>query len=438
VRIGELADATPARRDRYVDFLRASAIVTVVIGHWLAVMIIFRDGRLGGEHVLAVLPWTRRLTWLFQVMGLFFLVGGYANAASWESARGRGEGYPDWMGSRADRLLRPTTLFVAVGVVAAAVARLAGVDPDLVRLAAWVVAISLWFLAVYLVIVALTPVMLAAHRRWGPAVPVAIAVVAACFDALRLGTGVGYLAVANFLIVWLVLPQLGFAWRDGSLTRTRARPWLLFLGGAAALVVLTTIGPYPVSMVGVPGAAVQNTSPPTVALLALSVAQTGLALLLAGPVRLWLRRRRVWMAVIAVNGGIMTLFLWHMVPVLVAALALYPAGVMPQPEIGSGSWFAWRPVWVAVCTVLLAVLVAVFAPFERPRRRKRAFEGGGTTRTAVALASAGTAACCFGIFRLTVGGFQGAGPAGVPLLGLIAYLAGLLAFRAARRTPRMR
>ncbi|MEU1300707.1 acyltransferase family protein [Streptomyces shenzhenensis] len=442
MRVRDLADATPARRDRCVDFLRAFAIAMVVLGHWLAVMITFRDGRLGGEHVLAVLPWTHWLTWLFQVMGIFFLVGGYANSASWTSARSRGDSYADWLGSRADRLLRPTTVFIAVGVAVAATARLAGVDPGLVRLAAWVVAISLWFLAVYLVVVALTPAMLDAHRRWGLAVPAALTMAAAGFDALRLSTGVGYLGAANFLVVWLILPQLGFAWRDGTLTRPPARPWLLFLGGSAALVALTTIGPYPVSMVGVPGAEVQNTSPPTVALLSLSVAQTGLALLLAGPLRAWLRRQRVWMAVIAVNGGIMTLFLWHMVPVLVAALALYPTGIMPRPEIGSASWFAWRPVWVAICALVLGVLVAVFARFERPRRREspatrsaaRAVLGAGRTarRLAVVLALVGTAATSAGIIRLTVGGFQGAGPAGVPLAALMIYLTGLVAFWAAR------
>jgi fucose 4-O-acetylase-like acetyltransferase len=443
VRVRDLADTTPARRDRYVDFLRAFAIVMVVVGHWLAVMITFRDGRLGGEHALAVAPWTHWLTWLIQVMGIFFLVGGYANAASWNSAQRRGDDYTDWLGSRAERLLRPTTVFIAVGIAVAAAARLAGVDPELVRLAAWVVAISLWFLAVYLVVVALTPAMLYAHRRWGLAVPAALTVIAAGFDALRLNTGVGYLGAANFLVVWLILPQLGFAWRDGTLTRTPARPWLLFLGGSAALVALTTIGPYPVSMVGVPGAEVQNTSPPTLALLSLAVAQTGLVLLLAGLLRPWLRRRRVWMAVIAVNGGIMTLFLWHMVPVLVAALALYPTGIMPQPEIGSASWFAWRPVWVAACALLLGVLVAVFARFERPRgtastatrsvNRAVLTADKGATRFAVVLVLVGTAATCAGIIQLTVGGFQDAGPAGVPLAAVMTYLAGLVAFRTARR-----
>jgi hypothetical protein len=199
-------------------------------------------------------------------------------------------------------------------------------------------------------------------------------------------------------------------------------------------------------MVGVPGAEVQNTSPPTVALLALAVAQTGLVLLLAGPLRRWLRRRRVWAAVIAVNGVIMTLYLWHMVPVLVVALALYPTGVMPQPEIGSASWFAWRPVWVAACGLLLVVLVAVFARFERPRGRASAATPSharavpaaerGATRPAVVLVLIGTAATCAGIFQLTIGGFQGAGPAGVPLAALITYLVGLAAFWAARRLAR--
>ena len=33
-RLDALARATPATRDRYVDFLRAASIVVVVFGHW--------------------------------------------------------------------------------------------------------------------------------------------------------------------------------------------------------------------------------------------------------------------------------------------------------------------------------------------------------------------------------------------------------------------
>ncbi|GIU93155.1 MAG: hypothetical protein KatS3mg011_2061 [Acidimicrobiia bacterium] len=93
-------------RNRYIDFLRAAAILMVVIGHWLvAAPYVDSDGVLTAGHLLADLPWTRWLTWLFQVMPVFFLVGGYANAASWHSAHPGPYGH--WLQRRVIRLLRP-------------------------------------------------------------------------------------------------------------------------------------------------------------------------------------------------------------------------------------------------------------------------------------------------------------------------------------------
>src|SRR5918998_6791373 len=69
-------------RDRYVDLVRVAAVVAVILGHWFVIAITVRNGRLGGQNVLAVLPWTHGLTWVFQVVPLFFFVGGYANAVS--------------------------------------------------------------------------------------------------------------------------------------------------------------------------------------------------------------------------------------------------------------------------------------------------------------------------------------------------------------------
>ena len=53
---------------------------------------------------------------------------------------------------------------------------------------------------------------------------------------------------------------------------------LLAAGSACALWLLIWLGPYPVSMIGVPGQAVQNTEPPSVAMLAFGCAQAGLAI----------------------------------------------------------------------------------------------------------------------------------------------------------------
>ncbi len=125
-------------------------------------------------------------------------------------------------------------------------------------------------------------------------------------------------AGVNFLLVWAAIHQLGFGWRDQDLVRARWLPWVLAAGGLSALVALTVLGPYPVSMVSVPGAPVQNTSPPSMALFALAITQTGLILLVRRPLGRWLQRPIVWLTVVTTNSVVLTLFLWHFVPVVVA------------------------------------------------------------------------------------------------------------------------
>ena len=106
----ELAAQTPADRNRYVDFLRAASILVVIIGHWLISAVHFVDGDLAFEHLFEIQPWTQWLTWLFQVMPIFFIVGGYANAVSLESAKRKQIGYAGWLAARLNRLVTPVLL----------------------------------------------------------------------------------------------------------------------------------------------------------------------------------------------------------------------------------------------------------------------------------------------------------------------------------------
>ena len=114
----------------------------------------------------------------------------------------------------------------------------------------------LWFLAVYLVVVSLTPVAIAAQRRWGLLVPAALALGVAAVDAVSLVGHVPYLGWLNYLLCWGALYQLGIAWPSGLLAGRR--PVVLAAGSAVALALLIGLGLYPVSMIGVPGQAVQN------------------------------------------------------------------------------------------------------------------------------------------------------------------------------------
>lgn len=109
-------------------------------------------------------------------MPVFFLVGGYASAVSWTAHQQRAEGWPACVRGRAMRLLWPTTMYVVVAVLTVTGARMAGANTAELAGAGWFVALHLWFLPVYLLLIALTPVMLAAHRRWGLWVPAVLAV----------------------------------------------------------------------------------------------------------------------------------------------------------------------------------------------------------------------------------------------------------------------
>lgn len=439
-RLRQLAERTPAGRERYADLLRALAITMVVLGHWGITVIGYdRSGRPTGHSALGDLPWVWPLTWVAQVMPVFFLVGGYANAASLTARRNRAGDATGWLVDRSARLVRPTTALLVVLAVGAAVASLRHADPVQVRTVVWFATIPLWFLVAYLVVVPLTPPMYALHRRFGLAVPAVLVALVALGDLGRL-LGPAGLATGNYLFGWLAVHQLGFAWYDTrapELPRRRRLPLsrragaVLLAGGLAALVLLTVVGPYPVVMLNVPGARLDNAAPPSVALLAAATAQLGLILLLRGPAERWLRRSGPWQAVIAVNAVVLTVFLWHLTAAVLLIGLLDALGALPTPRVGSAAWWAWRIPWVLALTVVLAALVAVFGPIEARSRRHPT--GAAPTRPwRTALAVAGYAGIVAGLLLNSLTRKVAPEPLGLPAPALVAYLAGAGALRLLR------
>jgi peptidoglycan/LPS O-acetylase OafA/YrhL len=445
-RLRELAERTPEHRDREIDLLRALALCAVVAGHWVLVVVVHdRHGveGLDGYNLLGVLDWTHPFTWLFQVMPVFFMVGGYANAASLDSHRRHGGDDTSWLLGRTDRLLRPTTVLLALVAAASLTAWALGADQEAIGTVSWLATLPLWFLVAYLTMVFLTPVTWALHRRRPLLVPAVLVLVVVAADIARIGVGVPYVGEVNFLVGWLAIHQMGFLWRDGMLPH---RPRVLLpvaAAGLAGLIVLTALpfSPYPVSMVAVPGEELTNPGPPTVALLTLALVQLALALAVAGPVNRWLRRIRPWMAVVAANSVVLTIFLWHMVAVIIVAFALYPTGLMPQPEPGSGAWFWLRIPWFAALTVVLAALVAAFSRVEarsagshrgQPVRAARVAGVRVPRRAWPVVTVAGIAAAVGGLLGIALAGTDYDGPAGLPAAALLAYFAGAAVLRGAR------
>ncbi|EDL50130.1 acyltransferase [Erythrobacter sp. SD-21] len=360
-----LAEQAPPERNRYVDFLRALSILAVVVGHWLvAAPYIGSDGEVFGGHLLGILPWTQWLTWGFQVMPIFFLVGGYSNGVSWASTRAKQGHYSDWFASRIQRLINPVFPVLLVWAGFAFVATQVGMARETVRMAVFLALIPVWFLAVYLLVTALAPLTWKLWEKLGWGSAALLVAGAVLVDWLTLSQGVPYVNFLNFLFVWLGIHQLGYAWQQGRLPQGRALA--LFLVGLAALVGLTIYGPYPIAMIGVPGAEITNSMPPTLALLALGVTQTGLVLALEPWGRKLLDNLTLWTATVLMNGMIMTVYLWHLTSYVLVMVAAWLAGgiglrVMP----GTSEWWLARPVWFALYIAALLPLIAIFARYER-------------------------------------------------------------------------
>ena len=130
-------------------------------------------------------------------MPVFFLVGGYVNAQSWTAHHAAGRDL-DPVGPRPGlRLLWPTAVFLVVGELAVAVARAAGAPagPRSPRRAGSPRS-SCGSCPLTWLLIALTPVLLAAHQRWGLAVPAVMAAAAGLVDiaalSAHLPTGIGY------------------------------------------------------------------------------------------------------------------------------------------------------------------------------------------------------------------------------------------------------
>ncbi|MBA2949830.1 acyltransferase family protein [Streptomyces himalayensis] len=397
--VRELAEATPVTRDRYVDLLRVVSLGTVVLGHWLMAAVTVRpDGGAEVGNLLAVVPELQLLTWLLQIMPVFFFVGGFSHALSYRSLRRRTPSealYSAFVRARLRRLLRPTAVFVAVWGVAALVLQLAGAGGGLMDVAFRLVTQPLWFIGIYLAMVAFTPLMLRLHERYGWGAFGALVAAAAAVDVLRFALGVPFVQFLNFAFVWLAVHQLGFLRADGRL-RLRA-PAVLAVAGLAGAAALVALGPYPLSMVGMPGEKVSNMAPPTLALLCHGLWLVGAVELLRTPAAGLLERPKAWRAVITANGIAMTAFLWH----LTAMLGVYGALLaldIPLPEPASAAWWLQTPLRLAAAVALTVPLVAAFRTFERPAPSDRPGGSG-------PMAALGITLCLLGVLGLSMTGF---------------------------------
>lgn len=353
------------RRDPAIDLLRAAALGVVVLGHWLLTVVHWHDGSLTAHNLLDVAPITQWATWPFQVMPLFFAVGGWAAAHSWAGHADRRRSA--WVAARLRRLLVPATTYLVVASLLTAVTE--ATLGESARAVGGLLGMHLWFLAVFVPVTAVTPLLCETVSVHGWRVPLGLATAAVAVDLAHLVVGVPGIAWSNFALVWLAFTAAGVS---GAIRPPR-RDQLGVVAAASfgALVAVVTVGWYPHSMVGVGDRS--NNTPPTVALGLLGLTQVALAAAAVPGLRRRLERRRrnrrPRRRLIDLAGTVgIHVYLWHLVAT-VAVVACMATGIGNVEPLG-GAWWASRPLWWAVLALVATPIVVGALAFDRRRFRR--------------------------------------------------------------------
>lgn len=350
-----------SKRDLTLDLARVFCVLLVVLIHLLMVGVgIGPGGEVVTSRPLEEQWWFAPVTWVGQIMPLFFVVGGFASITAWRSLVRRGGTGADYVRNRVLRLAQPALpLFIFYAVVLGG-AYLIGIDPELVRVAAIGAASPLWFLAAYTLCQALVPWMVGWHTRAPRATLLVLLAGAVLVDAVRYSTGIDAIGLANLFFVWLLVQQLGFWYADGWFA---ARRWFTLIGIAVlaylVLVPLVVFGPYSDDML-------TNLNPPTLPLVLLAVAQACLLKLLRPALARLMNTHAARAIVFLVGTRLMTIYLWHLpVILLLSGLALLVPFASPPPA--SAAWWWSRPLLFVLVMLAVFGLSFLVGRWEAPR-----------------------------------------------------------------------
>jgi len=351
----EVAAQTPPHRDRAIDVIRIGALVGVVVGHTVMATSMIRDDVFLWGNLLTTSPALQALTWIFQIMPLFFFAGAAASVTSWQP----GTAWGAWLMQRCRRLFRPVfsyllfwavTLTVLVQVLPVHVYEpIAGISVQL-----------LWFLGAYVLMLAAMPALdrITSTGQLGAAVA-AVYVLVMVIDAVRLHhPGLAALGFAN-MTAWLIPGMFGVAYRRGLL---EGRAALRLAAAMLAVNLVLVLGPYELSLVGIEGQQLPNMAPPSLLMAGHAIMLCALAIAAAPALNRWAQRPRVWWCTAIGNSGAMTLYLWHMPALLLMHLGFDLVGLHRYP--GEPNLLLLSVIQLAVMAVPVAAAFQALRPLE--------------------------------------------------------------------------
>jgi surface polysaccharide O-acyltransferase-like enzyme len=374
-------------------------LVGVVVGHTIMATSTLRDGVFIWSNLLTASPVFQALTWVFQIMPLFFFAGVAASIDTPPQAGGAprtpGTSWGNWLMRRCTRLYRPVCYYLAFWWVALAV--LSTVLPEHVYEPVAGISIQLlWFLGAYVIVLATVPLLarITTACRLVAAVVGTYAVIGTV-DAIRINVdGLSTLGYLN-MVVWLIPGMFGVAYRRRLLTGHTA----LALGVVMLVVnvALLMFGPYELSLVGIDTQHLKNMTPPSLLLAGHAIMMCAFAIAAAPAIARWARRPRVWWLTAIGNSGAMTLYLWHIPPLLAMHLIFDYLG-HPRFDPSAPGFITLSIVQLVIMAVLVGLVFVTLRPLEN--KPLPVWDGGFVARPGRRSAMVGTLLCVAGAATL--------------------------------------
>jgi hypothetical protein len=387
----EVEANTPETRDRAIDVIRIVALVGVVVGHTVMATSVIRDDVLIWSNLLGASTVFQAMTWVFQIMPLFFFAGVAACVDSWHA----GDSWGNWLMRRCTRLYRPVFYYLAFWISALAILRyflpehvyepVAGISIQL-----------LWFLGAYVLVLAAVPLLarITTTARLVGAVAGAYAAIAVV-DAVRIHiAGLSALGYFN-LVAWLIPGMLGVAYRRHLLPSRAA----LILGTVMFVVnvSLMWLGPYELSLVGIETQRLTNMTPPSLLLAGHAIMMCAFSIAAAPAIARWARRPRVWWLAAIGNSGAMTLYLWH-IPALLAMHLVFDYLGHPRYDEGTAGFVALSILQLVIMACLVATVFVALRPLEN--NALPLWDGGVVSAPGLRSAAVGALLCAAGAATL--------------------------------------
>src|SRR6476469_6123161 len=406
---------TPSTRDRAIDVIRIGSLVGVVVGHTIMATSVIRDDVFIWRNLLTASVIFQALTWVFQIMPLFFFAGIAACVETWHP----GDSWGNWLMRRCTRLCRPVFYYLAFWISALAILRyflpehvydpVAGISIQL-----------LWFLGAYVLVLAAVPLLARITSSGGLIATVAgtyafVAVV----DAIRINgdapATIGYLN----LVAWLIPGMLGVAYRRHLLARRAA----LMLGAVmlAVNLALMWLGPYQLSLVGIETQQLKNMTPPSLLLAGHAIMMCAFTIAAVPAIAQWARRPRVWWLTAIGNSGAMTLYLWH-IPALLFIHLVFDYLGYPRFDAGAAGFIALSILQLIVMAVLVTTAFVALRPLEN--NPLPLWDGGYVAATGPRSAAVGALLCVAGAATLASVGWGLKGPGLYCVAVMLASLVG--------------